>query len=181
MPDLSTRTLQALGRTDATTPEIHGPIVLERLTYPESHPQQPAVVIEHVQFTRRQYLFALAYRTALNFERACLEAGLSREAALRFLRRPETQAWMHSRDKMARAKREWSAEDTWYAEGDKLFRERVVPKHRIQIWQEFGERSVPKPSRNGDKAPPQVVIQINPDSVKEFKSRQAAIDAEIVS
>lgn len=173
-PDLTRPNIAAVGRSDATAPAIVGSYVFERVVFPEKG-------VNQVCFTRKQYLFAHEFKHSSNLENACSVSGMNREQGLRFLKRPDLQAWMNSKKKMLSVKEEWSAPEKWAAEGDRLYKSPNVPKHMIEIWKEFGDRCFPKPTRESNKGEgAKVVINIDPGAVQEAFRRQKAIDAEIV-
>lgn len=174
MPDLSKKHLEAVGRTDATSPAVIGGYVVERLTFPSND-------VSQVFFTRRQYAFANAFRKSFSVDRACEASGMTRESALRFLRSPKAKAWMQSRDEMAQVRKSWSAQDYWYQQGAELYEREKVSKHKVDIWKEFGDRAAPKPTRDSSASQPtKIEINIDPEAIERSRQRRAAIDAQIV-
>lgn len=164
--------LKALGKTDASQPAVVGRYVIDPLVMSDGE----------VKFSWRQYRFANLYRKSLDLDAACAESGMTKDSALRFLRRPDVDRWMGDRQLMANAKRRWSAEGRWEAEGEKMAAQEVVPKHRIEIWKEFGERYAPKPSRGVDNnlTTNRISINIAPEAIAAFREREKAVEAEIV-
>jgi hypothetical protein len=173
-PDLTRQNIAAIGRTDATSPTIVGRFVFERVVFPEQG-------VEQVCFTRKQYLFAHRFKETADLEAACELSGMTRDQALRFLKRPDVSVWMNSKRKMLIAKDEWSAPEKWAAEGERMYQTPNVPKHKLEIWKEFGDRCCPKPTREtSSREGAKVVINIDPGAVQEAFRRQQAIDAQIV-
>lgn len=162
--------LQALGKTDASFPAVTGRWVRDALVMSDGE----------VKFSWRQYRFANLYRQTLDLDAACAESGMLRESALRFLRRRDIQAWLADRAKMSDTKRSWSAEGRWWSEGDRMFHvEQGVPKHKLEIWREFGDRLETKPGRSSDLVSGTVQINIAPEVISSIREREKAIEAEI--
>lgn len=174
-PDLTRQNLQSVGRTDATAPAIVGRFVFEKVVFPHGSTRQ-------VCFTRKQYLFANVFRQSMDLGSACETSGLTREQALRFIKRPDVVVWMNSREQMDMTKRHWSAPEKWWSEGNRMFEDPVVsPKLKVEIWKEFGDRACPKPTRDPNQnQSPKVVINIDPGAVQEAFRRQQSIEAQIV-
>lgn len=155
-----------MGRTDASAPAVIGRYVLDPFVLSEGH----------CRFSWRQYRFANSYRKSLDLLSACEESGLTREQAIRFLRRPEVRQWMDDRLQMQETKRSWSAEGRWWTEGDRMFRQEAVPKHRLHIWHEFGERLEVKPSKNSEPPGTPITINISDAQVKAYQEREKTFD-----
>lgn len=161
--------LVILGKTDASVPAVTGRYVIDPLVLSQGE----------AKFSWRQYRFANCYRKTLDLETACAEAGMPRESALRFLRRPDIQRWMEDRLLMQQTKRAWNAEGRWWAEGDRLYQQEKVPKHKVEVWKEFGDRLDPKPAKTGDLTKESVQINIAADVISAMREREKAVEAEI--
>lgn len=134
-----------------------------------------------LRFTTRQYRFLNAYRLGVSFQEACSKAGLSPEQAERFLQKADTVAWLQDRALKDHIKREWEEPGKWYEVGEEMRNMDEVPKHKLEIWKEFGDRAVPKQSRNADSGnSTKIEIIIDPGAHERSKERRAAIEAQIV-
>lgn len=135
-----------------------------------------------LNFGHKQLNFLHNWKPDVTLEAAANNAGLTVEQARRFLARKRVRCWIWNLSREAAIKRDWDRPEKWYAMGEKMMHQPVVPDHRVKIWQEFGDRSVPKPSRNAPSdARPQITININPSAVEKAFERQAAIDAHIAN
>jgi hypothetical protein len=173
MPDnLSRASLEKIGSTDATAPLILGNDVYEPLTF------APDIV----RFSRKQYAFLHAFRLGTPLAEAASKAGMTPESVKRFLEKPDTITWLRDRALKDEIRNEWNEPGKWYAEGQKMLEQPDLAKHKLEIWKEFGDRAVPKPSRNASESQssPKIVINIDPDAIERAKARKAAIDAQIV-
>jgi len=134
-------------------------------------------------FTWKQYRFVNVYRKTLDLDKACLESKYPRSAALRFLKRRDVVAWMSDRSEMELVKRSWDAEGRWWVEGDKMFKAPTVPRHKLEVWKEFGDRLEVKPGRNAvdDLTGRQTIINISPDAISAIRERERVVEAEIVN
>lgn len=135
-----------------------------------------------LRVTKKHVAFLYHYGCdGMPFEKAAQEAGLTLEQANRFWRRPDVQEWLEDRAREAMAIREWSRPEKWYAEGEKILSgEKEPTRAQLIVWQEFGDRAIPKPTRETNKEAPKVVINIDPSAVQEAMRRQTAIEAQIV-
>lgn len=163
--------LKSLGRTDASIPAITGRWVKDALVMSDGE----------VKFSWRQYRFANIFRRTLDLDKAAEESGMARDSALRFLRRPDIQRWLDDRAKMQDTKRTWNAEGRWWAEGDRMFQMEKMPKHKLEIWREFGDRLEVKPGRNIDMVRDAVQINISADVISSIRERERAVEAEIIN
>jgi hypothetical protein len=176
---LSIEGLKKVGDTDASRITVAGHRVFDPLVFPQQHPTTGAE-IAYVNWNRRQYLFAQSYRKTHDVDVSAKEAGISVEAAKRFLDREDVKAWMTSKRMKDAVREKWEAPEEWYAEGQKLYNEPEVPKHRLEIWKEFGARAAVKPSRNEPGSnQPKIEIHIDSGAVQRCLEKQKAIDAEI--
>lgn len=169
--ELEKKALVAKGRTDASVPAVIGRYVIDPLVMSDAT----------CTFSWRQYRFANMYRKTLDLEASCAESGMLRDAAIRFLRKPQVRAWLDDRAKMQETKQTWSAEGRWWFEGEKMYRAEKVPKHRTEIWREFGDRLEVKPGRIGELTKDSVQINISADVISSIKERERSVEAEIVN
>lgn len=161
----------AIGKTDASTPAVVGRYVVD-----------PLVMSDGVcMFSWRQYRFANHYRKSLDLDAACADSGMKKDAALRFLQKPDVKAWMGDRMQMQEIKRTWSAEGRWWAEGDRMYRGKDVPKHKLFIWDKFGERLEIKPGQGNAGNKDMVQINISADVISSIRERERSVEAEIVN
>lgn len=133
-----------------------------------------------LRFTARQYKFLHAYRLGTTLVEAANKSGMSPESAERFLKKEDTVLWLNDRALKDHIKNEWGEPGKWYSEMDRLYHTDEVPKHKIEILKEFGDRVCPKTSRNADSGKTTIEINIDPDAIARSKERRASIDAEIV-
>ena len=126
-----------------------------------------------IQFKRKHLLFLNAWKENTPLEKAANDANLTVAQARRFLARKDVRAWLADLSQEAAIKRDWDRPEKWYAKGNELLSQTEVPDHVIKVWQEFGDRAVPKPSRNApsDRAP-QIQININPAAVEQAFHRR---------
>lgn len=133
-----------------------------------------------IQFKRKYLQFLQNWKADVPLEKAAANANLTVEQARRFLCRKDVRAWLSDLAQEAAIKRDWDRPEKWFAKGDEMMSKSEVPDHVIKIWQEFGDRVAPKPSRNAPSdRTPQIQININPGAVEKAFERQAAIEAEI--
>lgn len=116
----------------------------------------------------------------VGFEEAAKKSGMTLEQADRFWKRQDVQEWLADRQLESATLREWSRPEKWAAEGDAMFHSENVPKHKLEVWKEFGDRAWAKPSREMVQQQPKIVINIDPSAVQEALRRQNAIDGQIV-
>ena len=119
-----------------------------------------------VRFKRKYLQFLNNWKADVPLEKAAANAGLTVEQARRFLCRRDVREWLADLTREAAIKRDWDRPEKWFAAGAEMMKQPVVADHVVKIWQEFGDRVAPKPSRNSpsDKAP-QIQININPLAV----------------
>lgn len=136
---------------------------------------------EIVPFTNAQYRFLHAYRLGVPIEEAALKSNLSTDQVERFLAKPKTIAWLQDRAMKDHIKMEWSEPGKWYSEMNRLYEADDVPKHKIDILKEFGDRVCPKASRNAESSgTTRIEITIDPGALEKSKARRQSIEAEIV-
>jgi hypothetical protein len=176
---LSIEGLKRIGDTDASRITVAGSRVFDPLVFPQTN-SKTGTEIAYVNWSRRQYLFAQSYRKSHDVEASAKEAGITVEAANRFLDKEDVKAWMTDKRMKEAVREKWEAPEEWYAEGQKLYEQEMVPKHRLEIWKEFGDRAAVKPSRNepGNNQP-KLEIHIDAAAVQRCLDKQKAIDAEI--
>lgn len=166
---LDSKDLIAQGKTDATTPLVVGNTVFDPLVFAP----------EIIPFTRKQYLFLNAYRLGVLLEEACLKADMDPEAANRFLHKPKTIEWLRDRSHMQHIKTEWEEPARWWTLGhDVLEGKRDLTKAQQIVFQEFGQRIVPKRPDVGHGTT-KIEINIDPEAVRNAFVRQEAIDGEL--
>jgi hypothetical protein len=167
---LDSKELTNLGKTDATAPLVVGNTVYDPLTF------APKIV----KFSRKQYLFLNTYKLGTPLEEAARKAELSVEQAERFLDKPDVRAWLEDRALMNHIKTEWEEPAKWWSMGNEVLEgKKEMSKIQFGVWENFGDRVAPKKSFNADNSP-KVVININPEAVREAVRRQDAIDGEVV-
>lgn len=133
-----------------------------------------------IQFKHKHLLFLNAWKENVTLEKAAFDAGLTVEQARRFLARRDVREWLGDLAQEAAIKRDWDRPEKWYARGDEMMKQGFVPDHVLKIWQEFGDRAAPKPSRNAPfDRNPLVQININPVAVEKAFARQEAIETQI--
>lgn len=136
---------------------------------------------EIVQFSSKQYKFLHAYRLGVSIQDAASKCGMSEESAERFLNKESTIKWLQDRALKDHIKMEWEEPGKWYQEMNRLYNEDLVPKHKIEILKEFGDRVCPKVSRNADaQARTTIEIVIDPGAIERSKTRRQTIEAEII-
>src|SRR5689334_18764579 len=74
-----------------------------------------------VRFSAREYRFLYSYRLGVPIAEAAAKAGLSPEAAQRFLEKPDTRAWLEDRAAKDYIKQEWHEPGKWWSEMDRLY------------------------------------------------------------
>ncbi len=122
-----------------------------------------------------------AYRPGISLEQAANSAGMTYEAAKSFFRKPIVREWLHDLEKDVSIQNGWAQPGKWWAEGNKVWDgKKVLNKAQLVVWQEFGDRVVPKVSRNASEGSPKIEINIDPGAVQEAFRRQNSIEADIV-
>lgn len=158
----------SLGKTDATAPLVVGRDVYDPLAF------APKIV----RFSRKQYQFLNHYRLGVPLEDAALKADLTSEQAERFLDKADTQAWLEDRALMNHIKTEWEEPGKWWRMGNEVLEgKRDFNKAQTVVFQEFGQRAVPKKGELGSG--PKVTVNVSVEAVKEAFRRQEAIDGEL--
>lgn len=166
--DLDSHDLSSLPKPDATAPLVVGNRVYDALTF------APDVI----QFTRKQYVFLNSYRLGTPIEEACARSEMTLDQAERFLHKPQTVAWLRDRSLMHHIKTEWEEPAKWWSMGnDVLEGRREFNKAQIVVFQEFGQRAVPKKSDTSGTT--KIEINIDPQAVKDAFVRQTAIEGEL--
>jgi hypothetical protein len=181
---ISDEQIQALADTPARTSlitkkDVYLPFL--RLGKPQIDPSTGQSVTRMLRLPRRYVAFLYHLGCdGVGFDEAAEKSGLSLVQAERFWKRHDVQEWLADRAEESATLREWSRPEKWAAEGDAMYHKTKVPKHQIDIWKEFGDRCMPKPSR--EVAPQQAKIEINidPSAVQEAFRRQSAIEGQIV-
>lgn len=158
-----------LGKTDATRALVVGNSVYDALLFSR----------RLVRFSRRQYLFLNSYRLGVSLAEAAVKADMTIDQAERFLRRPQTRAWMEDRAKKDYIRTEWHESNKWWEMGHEVLEgKRHLSKDQQVVYLEFGKRVCPEVKSIQD-ARPNIQINIDPGAVQEAFRRQNAIDAEI--
>jgi hypothetical protein len=167
---------KALMKKDDGAPGIVvGNQVLEELTFCDDEAKKV------IKFTTRQYRFLNAYKLHIPLAEAAHKAGMTPEQAERFLSTPNAIAWLQDMALKNHIKHEWEEPGKWYAVGEEYRNTNFVPKHKIDVWKEFGDRVCPKVSRNAEQnGNTSITININPEALEKSKVRRATIEAEIV-
>lgn len=136
-----------------------------------------------IRCNRRQLTLLQALKEGLSVQDAALKAELTEEQAVRFLKKKDVQAWLRNKAEEEAVLRDWTPEK-WFALGQKWLDgddSHRVPKHKIEVWRELGDRVVPKPSRNDEKdLKPVIEINIDPEAINRAFERQQSIEAQIV-
>lgn len=158
-----------LGKTDATRALVVGNSVYDPLLFSR----------RLVRFSRRQYLFLNSYRLGVSLAEAAVKADMTVDQAERFLRRPQTRAWMEDRAKKDYIRTEWHESNKWWEMGHEVLEgKRHLSKDQQVVYLEFGKRVCPETKAIQDSRP-NIQINIDPGAVQEAFRRQNAIDAEI--
>lgn len=165
---MDSKELTNLGKTDATAPLVVGNTVFDPLTF------APKIV----KFSRKQYLFLNNYKLGIPLEEAAAKSDLTLEQAERFLDKPDVRAWLEDRALMNHIKTEWEEPAKWWHMGNEVLEgRREFSKSQQVVWENFGDRIVPKKGTPSDSSP-KITININPEAVKEAFKRQESIDTE---
>lgn len=162
--------IEQLGKTDATQCLVVGNHVFDPFIF------QPSLV----KFSRRQYLFLQSYRLGTSFTDACTKADMAPDEAERFLKKPATVSWLKDRVEQDHIRNEWAEPSKWWAKGQEFLENDDIPKHKVDVWKEFGDRVVPKQSRNAESGTTKIEITIDPGAIERSKERRASIEAQIV-
>lgn len=166
---MDAKDLTALGRTDATVPLVVGNLVFDPLVFAP----------EFVKFSRKQYLFLNAYKLGVPLDEAAAKADLTPEQAHRFLDKPQTIAWLKDRALQQHIKTQWEEPGKWWMLGnDVLEGKRDLTKAQQIVFQEFGQRIVPKKGETGHSVT-RIEINIDPKAVSDALIRQEAIEGEL--
>lgn len=166
---MDNKELIAQGRTDATAPLVVGNTVFDPLVFAP----------EFVKFSRKQYVFLNAYKLGVPLEEAAQKAELTPESAKRFLDKPQTILWLKDRSLMHHIKTEWEEPGRWWKLGDDVLEgKRDLTKAQQIVFQEFGQRAVPKKGETGHGTT-KIEINIDPKAVHDAFVRQEAIDGEL--
>lgn len=169
------KTRELVDSPDSGGAVLFGGRVLEPMTFAED---DEAKVLD---FTRAQYRFLDAYRLGVPIEEAAAKAKMTESAAKRFLESEKFIQWRENRMRRKKIIRDWAQDDRWWEEMEKCYLSSHVPKHKIDILKEFGDRVCPKVSRNADKDTKTVIeINIDPDAIARSKERRKVIEAQII-
>ena len=160
--------LQTLAKTEATRALVIGNSVYDALLFDR----------RIVHFSARQFRFLNAYRLEVPMAEAALKAGLTIKQAEYFLKRESTKSWLADRARMTYIKNEWNGSDKWWDEGHKVMEGKAWTKAQLEVWKEFGDRIVPKQSRNSESHT-KIEINIDPAALKEARIREEAIEARL--
>lgn len=138
-----------------------------------------------VRLNRKQANFLYFYGAdGVSFGEAAEKAGMTEEQAGRFWKRPDVQEWLADMASELAVKEDWERRPAkWYALGDKWLRapkEEKPLKVDVEIWKEFGDRVLPKQSRNAERGGAAIEIHIDGAVLDYFRTRQKTIDAEVV-
>lgn len=136
-----------------------------------------------VRANRKQLTLLANLQNDLSIAEAAEKAGLTEAQALYFLKKRDVQDWLRNKAEEAAVVRDWTP-GKWFDWGQKVLDapEGVeIPRAKIEVWREFGDRCVPKPSRNGEQTGPKIEINIDLDKAREALQRQDSIEAQIVS
>lgn len=166
---MDNKELIAQGKTDATVPLVIGNAVYDPLTFAP----------EIIRFSRKQYIFLNAYKLGVPLEEACLKADMTPESAHRFLNKPQTIEWLKDRALQNHIKSQWEEPGKWWVLGnDVLEGKRDLSKAQQIVFQEFGQRIVPKKGETGHGVT-KIEINIDPKAVSDALIRQEAIEGEL--
>lgn len=148
----------------------------------EQSPKTPKFIRVHRKHTAFLYHYG---QDGMSFEEAATKAGLTVEQAGRFWRRKDVQEWLSNMAAEISVQVDWQRRPAkWWALGDKWMKapkEEKPTKMDVEIWKEFGDRVMPKPSRGNDgSSHGKIEIHIDGEVLKYFKGRQEAIEAEVV-
>lgn len=171
MNSLDTKTLQAMGTTDATRALVLGNSVYDPLLFSR----------QLIRFSRRQYLFLNSYKLGVSVADAANKAGLTVEQAESFLARKNTRAWLADRAKKDYILTEWHESNKWWELGDDVLEgKRHLSKDQQVVYLEFGKRVCPESKSNPEaNKGPTIHFNFGADAVKEAFKRQESIDAEL--
>lgn len=174
-------------------PSLDVPAILEKHGPIEDHPFRKSVTAHNISYvpflySRDRYIPLRAkhrilldsYRPGVALASAASEAGMTEDQARAFFRRPIVREWLHDLEKDVALERGWKQQGRWWAEGHKIWTgEKPATKAQLVVWQEFGDRVVPKQSRSSSSEAPKIEINIDPGAVQEAFRRQSAIEAEL--
>lgn len=138
-----------------------------------------------IRLHRKQVSFLYFYGSdGLSFEEAAQKSGMSFEQASRFWRRPDVQAWLADMAAEVAVQTEWKQRPAkWWALGQKWLeapKEKTPSKGQLEVWKEFGDRVVPKPSRGNEAGSgSKVEIHIDGAVIDYFKTRQKTIETSV--
>ena len=135
-----------------------------------------------IRANRKQLTLLSHLREGLSISEAATKSELTESQALYFLKKREVQDWLRNKAEEEAVIRDWTP-GKWFDWGQKVLDapEGVeIPKAKIEVWREFGDRCVPKPSRNGEQTGPKIEINIDLDKARAALQRQDSIEAQIV-
>lgn len=133
-----------------------------------------------VHFTRKQYLFLNAYRFGVPLEEAAQKSDMTTEEAERFLVRPKTVAWLEDRALKDHIRNEWAEGGKWWKMGDECLEgKKHLSKDQQVVFLAFGDRVCPKTKETSETNKTTINFNFSPESVKEARRRQEAIETEI--
>lgn len=136
-----------------------------------------------IRVNRKQLTLLSHLQEGLPIAEAAAKSELTENQAIYFLKKKEVLEWLQNKAKEAAIVRDWTP-GKWFDWGQKVLDapEGVeIPKSKIEVWREFGDRCVPKPSRNGEQTGQRVEININLDEARKALQRQEAIEGQLVS
>jgi hypothetical protein len=146
-------------------------------------PKNSPIDRQIIPANRKQLTFLYHLQSSLDLEESAKKADMTVEEAERFLDKPGIKAWLENKAEQAALISDWTP-GKWFQLGQKFLdapEEVEIPRAKIEVWKEFGDRVMPKVSRNSDReGSANVVINISGDAVREAFSRKAAIDAQII-
>lgn len=131
--------------------------------------------------SRKQYVFLDLYQPGMPIEEAAHKAGLTTEAAERFLAKPETVRWLLDQERKNATAQKWKNGVRWWEMGDEVLEgKRHLAKDQQVVYLEFGKRVCPESKSNPESKGTTINFNFSPEAVKEAFRRQASIEAEIM-
>ena len=141
--------------------------------------------VSNLEFNASQLRFLHNFSTKMQLKDAAFLSGWTEDQAGAFLRSDKMDRLRTHYQYTKASSAYWRNVDNWYTEMDHSFEEAKAAQDRklaFEHLKEFGDRAVPKQSRNIDQGPTKIEIHINPEAFMAARERckEKAIDTDVV-
>jgi hypothetical protein len=132
-----------------------------------------------VGFQPKVVRFLKEYGPGIGIEECATKAGMSLKEAMKWLRNHDVRDYLEDRACLGAIKAGWSG-DRWVYEGDLVYNgEKEWTEDQKRVWLEFGDRVMPRVTKNQGERNNQPVININVASLTADLERQKEIEGSL--